>query len=130
MSQSVPLFIPLTRKLASTAINAGSLRRPGRNRFQQEDKVSWEDIGAVIVATGFNHFDPSVMPEYGYSRFPNVINRHEMERLNNYAGTDTGNLVRPSGQCQPKAGGDHQLRGLARTSAITRGAPTSVHVRH
>jgi heterodisulfide reductase subunit A len=70
--------------------------------FSQEDKVEWEDIGSIIVATGFNHFDPSVMPEYGYSRFPNVITAMEMERLNNSAGPTTGNLIRPSDRKNPQ----------------------------
>jgi heterodisulfide reductase subunit A2 len=64
--------------------------------FQIQDKVTWEDIGAIIVATGYSHFDPSVLPEYGYGRFPNVITAMEMERLNNSAGPTAGNLVRPS----------------------------------
>jgi len=36
--------------------------------FSIEDKLVWEDIGAIVVATGYSHFDPSVMPEYGYGR--------------------------------------------------------------
>ena len=47
--------------------------------FDMEDKIVWEDIGSIVVATGYNHFDPSVMPEYGYGRFPNVITA--MEKL-------------------------------------------------
>lgn len=64
--------------------------------FGMEDKLVWEDIGSIVVATGFDQFDPSVMPEYGYSRFPNVITAIEMERLNNSAGPTAGNLMRPS----------------------------------
>jgi heterodisulfide reductase subunit A len=64
--------------------------------FSQQDKLGWEDIGSIIVATGFNHFDPSVMGEYGYSQYPNVITAMEMERLNNSAGPTSGNLIRPS----------------------------------
>jgi len=64
--------------------------------FQIQDRVVWEDVGAIIVATGYSHFDPSVLPEYGYGRFPNVITAMEMERLNNSAGPTAGNLIRPS----------------------------------
>jgi len=64
--------------------------------FGMEDKVVWEDVGAIIVATGFSHFDPSVMPEYGYGIYPNVVTAIEMERLANSAGPTTGNLIRPS----------------------------------
>ncbi|MCG2767093.1 MAG: 4Fe-4S binding protein, partial [Anaerolineae bacterium] len=64
--------------------------------FGMEDNLVWEDVGSIIVATGFSHFDPSVMPEYGYGRFPNVVTAMEMERLANSAGPTTGNLMRPS----------------------------------
>ena len=70
--------------------------------FSMEDKVSWEDAGAIVVATGFDHFDPSVMNEYGYGRFPNVITSMEMERLNNSAGPTAGDLIRPSDLKNPK----------------------------
>ena len=70
--------------------------------FSLEDKLVWEDIGSIVVATGYDHFDPSVMPEYGYGRFPNVITAIEMERLNNSAGPTAGNLIRPSDHTNPK----------------------------
>lgn len=64
--------------------------------FGMEDKLVWEDVGSVVVATGFDHFDPTAMTEYGYGRFPNVITSIEMERLNNSAGPTAGELIRPS----------------------------------
>jgi heterodisulfide reductase subunit A len=70
--------------------------------FSMEDKVTWEDAGAIVVATGYDHFDPSVMSEYGYGRFPNVITSMEMERLNNSAGPTAGDLIRPSDLKNPK----------------------------
>jgi len=54
------------------------------------------------VATGFSHFDPTPMTEYGYGRFPNVITAMEMERLNNSAGPTNGALIRPSDGKSPK----------------------------
>ncbi len=69
--------------------------------FSMEDKVTWEDVGAIIVSTGFDHFDPSVMEEYGYGTYPNVITSMEMERLNNSAGPTAGNLIRPSDNKNP-----------------------------
>jgi heterodisulfide reductase subunit A len=70
--------------------------------FSIEDNLVWEDIGSVVVATGYDHFDPSVIPEYGYGRFPNVITAMEMERLNNSAGPTAGELIRPSDGDSPK----------------------------
>jgi heterodisulfide reductase subunit A len=71
--------------------------------FGMEDNLVWEDVGSIIAATGFDHFDPSVIPEYGYGRFPNVITAMEMERLNNSAGPTAGNLIRPSDGENPKS---------------------------
>ena len=70
--------------------------------FCLEDKLVWEDIGAIVAATGYGHFDPSVMPEYGYGRYPNVITAMEMERLNNSAGPTAGNLIRPGDGANPR----------------------------
>jgi heterodisulfide reductase subunit A len=70
--------------------------------FSMEDNLVWEDIGSVVVATGYDHFDPSVIPEYGYGRFPNAITAMEMERLNNSAGPTAGELIRPSDGASPK----------------------------
>lgn len=70
--------------------------------FAMEDKLVWQDVGAVILATGYTHFDPTLIPEYGYGRFPNVITSMEMERLNNSAGPTAGNVVRPSDNSTPK----------------------------
>jgi heterodisulfide reductase subunit A len=103
MSQSVPLLYTIDQDACIHCYKCveacGALDAID---FSQQDKVSWEDIGSIIVATGFNHFDPSVMPEYGYSRFPNVITAMEMERLNNTAGPTVGSLIRPSDGQNPK----------------------------
>jgi heterodisulfide reductase subunit A len=67
-----------------------------------QDKFVWEDVGAIILATGYSHFDPSLIPEYGYGKYPNVITAMEMERLNNSAGPTMGNVIRPSDHTNPK----------------------------
>jgi heterodisulfide reductase subunit A len=53
-------------------------------------------VGAVIVATGYELFDASQIPEYAYGRLPNVISSMEMERLLNASGPTKGHLMRPS----------------------------------
>jgi heterodisulfide reductase subunit A len=70
--------------------------------FGQSDQLVWEEVGAVVVATGYSHFDPTPLEEYGYGRYPNVITAMEMERLNNSAGPTAGKLVRPSDQRRPQ----------------------------
>jgi len=103
MSQSVPLIYTIDTDACIHCYKCvdacGSLEAID---FSQEDKLVKEDIGALVVATGFGHFDPSVMEEYGYGRFPNVITSMEIERLNNSAGPTAGNLIRPSDHKNPE----------------------------
>ncbi|MHA1144591.1 MAG: hydrogenase iron-sulfur subunit [Candidatus Helarchaeota archaeon] len=53
-------------------------------------------VGAIIVATGFETFDPSILGEYGYGRYPNVITGLEFERILTPFGPTGGKLIRPS----------------------------------
>jgi heterodisulfide reductase subunit A2 len=103
MSQSVPLVYAIDLDACIHCYKCVEACGPLEAiDFSQEDKFVQEDIGAIVVATGFGHFDPSVMEEYGYGRFPNVITSMEMERLNNSAGPTSGNLIRPSDRMNPQ----------------------------
>jgi len=42
--------------------------------------LSTLDVGSIIVATGYDVFDPRRKPELGYGQYPNVITSLEMER--------------------------------------------------
>lgn len=103
MSQSVPLIYSIDLDACIHCYKCVEACGPLEAiDFSQTDKIVQEEIGAIIVATGFSHFDPSVLEEYGYGRFPNVITAMEMERLNNSAGPTSGNLIRPSDAKNPK----------------------------
>ena len=54
------------------------------------------DVGAVIVATGAEKFDPTPMHEFGYGRFPNVVTSIQFERILAASGPFEGHLQRPS----------------------------------
>ncbi len=71
--------------------------------FSQEPETLDLDVGSIVVATGFESFDPTVIPEYGYGVYPNVITAMELERLANSAGPTVGRLVRPSDGAAPKS---------------------------
>jgi len=64
-------------------------------RVQLSDRSS-VDAGAVVVATGFEPFDPSSLKEYGYGVYPNVITALQLEWMLNPRGPTGGKLVRPS----------------------------------
>ena len=48
--------------------------------FTQEEKITTIKIKSVIIATGFNLFDPLLISRYGYGNFKNVITSMQMER--------------------------------------------------
>ncbi len=58
-----------------------------------------ESVGAVIVATGFQHFDPGRETQmYGYYEYDDVITLVDAERM-----MQQGKLVRPSTGAPPKS---------------------------
>jgi heterodisulfide reductase subunit A len=60
------------------------------------------EIGSIIVATGFQQFDPEVMYTYGYNRFDDVMTGLEFERLSNASGPTNGVVVKKNGE-KPKS---------------------------
>ena len=70
--------------------------------FGQQPRQTWLDVGGIVVATGFDSFDPTPIEEYGYGRYDNVITTLELERLNNSAGPTAGKIMRPSDGKMPE----------------------------
>ncbi len=64
--------------------------------FDQEDEMLNIDVGAIVVATGFQQFDDAAYGEYGYGKYPDVITGLEFERLVNASGPTEGKIKRPS----------------------------------
>ncbi|MCW3981908.1 MAG: CoB--CoM heterodisulfide reductase iron-sulfur subunit A family protein [Candidatus Bathyarchaeota archaeon] len=64
--------------------------------FEQKDMDVTLHVGAIVVATGFDPFDPSGIPQYGYKRYRNVITSLEYERLICASGPTGGHLLRTS----------------------------------
>lgn len=60
------------------------------------------DIGSVIVATGFDLYDPMALSFYGYRKYKNILTSLELERLLNASGPTEGHLVRLSDRETPK----------------------------
>ena len=71
--------------------------------FGMEPETLEIEVGSIIMATGFDNFDPTVIPEYGFGRYPNVVTAMEMERLANSSGPTVGKLIRPSDGRPPKS---------------------------
>ena len=85
--------------------------KPEAINYDLKDEIVELNVGAVIVATGFDVWDPSAAPEYGYPKYPNVYTAMEFERLINAAGPTGGHIIRRSDGERPKRLGFIQCVG-------------------
>jgi len=71
------------------------------NLKQQPEEIEIE-VGAIIIATGFDLFDARKKEEYGFGIYDNVITGLSLERLLNVSGPTGGRVVRSSDGKIPK----------------------------
>jgi len=64
--------------------------------YKQQEQILEFDVGAIIVATGYDLFDATKIPEYGYGRLPNVVTALEFERFLSASGPTHGHVYRRS----------------------------------
>ena len=64
--------------------------------FDQVEETVDIDVGAVILTTGADVFDPTPLHEFGFGRYPNVLTSIQFERILAASGPFEGHLQRPS----------------------------------
>lgn len=74
----------------------------GAIEFDKPDEFLTVDVGAIVLATGFNVLKPNFFPEYGYGHHPDVITGLQFERLASASGPTLGEIRRPSDGTVPK----------------------------
>ena len=74
---------------------------PEAIRYDDEEEIIDIEVGTIIVATGWDSYDPSELKQYGYGKYPNVITGLQMERLLSSFGPVLGRPVRPSDNKDP-----------------------------
>ena len=70
--------------------------------FEQQTRAINLKIGAIIVATGFDEYNPSEKTEYGYGRYGTVITQFQLARRLDIDGPTGGKLLRPTDSREPK----------------------------
>ncbi len=65
--------------------------------YEQKEKTVEVDVGSIIVATGFDSFDPSVMSQFGYGQYDNVVTGIQFERMSNASGPTNGKIMLKDG---------------------------------
>ncbi|MFX1297641.1 MAG: hypothetical protein ACFFD2_22680, partial [Promethearchaeota archaeon] len=70
--------------------------------FDQKDEEHKLNVGAIIVASGYDPYDPTPLTRIGYGRIQNVVTSLEFERLLCASGPTKGHVKRPSDQKTPQ----------------------------
>lgn len=70
--------------------------------FEMESEIIPLNVGSIVIATGHKGFDLSKRPEYGYTRYDDVISQMELARIMGVNGPTNGKLLRPSTGKIPK----------------------------
>jgi heterodisulfide reductase subunit A len=71
---------------------------PKAIQYEMQDEVVEMEVGNIILATGYQEFDPAVIPQYGYGKYENVITGLEFERLSNASGPTAGEIKLKNGE--------------------------------
>ena len=72
-------------------------------KHDQEPEEIDLDIGTIIVATGYDPYNPTEKKEWSYESAENVITGMELERLINASGPTQGHVLKPSDGDHPKS---------------------------
>ena len=82
--------------LCETACQANAI-----DYTQREQKIEL-NVGAVVLAPGYEIYDARLKKDLGYGRFPNVLTALEFERILSASGPYSGHVLRPFDRQQPK----------------------------
>lgn len=70
--------------------------------FRQAPEEIRLEVGAILLAPGFDRVHETVLSRYGYGIRPNVVTSRELERMLSASGPHGGHLARPSDGKEPK----------------------------
>lgn len=87
----------IERRLATTVTKSERAAKGFRVSLRTADTVETREVSAVVLATGFDHFDSRRKFEYGYGRYPDVLDFKELEGM-----IHDDKVVRPSDGRPPK----------------------------
>jgi heterodisulfide reductase subunit A len=105
-SQAVPLVTYIDRDKCHflqderCTICAGVCKNKAIDLFQKPERMEVE-VGAIVLAPGFEPFDPELRNDYGYGLMENVVTSLDYERLLCATGPYDGEILRTSDKKHP-----------------------------
>ncbi len=79
-------------------------------KFCTAGAIKWDDteknyelnVGAIIIASGLELYDPAIRQEFGFGRWPNVVTSIQFERILSASGPYQGTVQRPGDKKHPE----------------------------
>jgi len=71
--------------------------------YDMKEKIVEENVGAIVVATGYDLYTMQALGEYGGEKYDDVVNGLEFERILSASGPTGGSIRRPSDGKIPKS---------------------------
>jgi heterodisulfide reductase subunit A len=71
--------------------------KAGAIDFEQKEEIIEREVGSIILATGYDLYDPHLLPQYGYGTNENVITNLQFERLASPSGPTQGEILLKDG---------------------------------
>ncbi len=100
-AQAVPLVYTIDRNSCIGCGICETVCLAKAIRYDDEPKRIELDVGAVILSTGDEVFDPTKFDTYHYATLPNVVTSLEFERILSASGPYRGKLMRPYDREEP-----------------------------
>ncbi|TFF90967.1 MAG: CoB--CoM heterodisulfide reductase iron-sulfur subunit A family protein, partial [Promethearchaeota archaeon] len=94
--QAVPLVYAINRDYCIGCGICAGVCKAKAVQYDREDEIQDINVGAVVLAPGFDEFIPEEANLYGYGKFKNVVTSIEFERILSASGPYAGRVLRPS----------------------------------
>jgi heterodisulfide reductase subunit A len=94
--QAVPLVYAINKEYCIGCGICQGVCKAKAVEYDREDEEAEINVGAIILAPGFDEYVPPEANLYGYGKFKNVVTSIEFERILSASGPYAGRVLRPS----------------------------------
>jgi heterodisulfide reductase subunit A len=100
--QAVPLVFCIKKDVCIGCGICRGVCKAQAIKYDLEDQKSNINVGSIILALGFEEFDPSINKYLGFGKYKNVVTSIQFERILSASGPYSGKVIRPSDGNVPK----------------------------
>jgi heterodisulfide reductase subunit A len=94
--QAVPLVYAINREYCIGCGICQGVCKAKAVEYDREDQIEDINVGAIVLAPGFDEYVPQEANLYGYGKYKNVVTSIEFERILSASGPYAGRVLRPS----------------------------------